>query len=344
MKMGSRQGTTGNSGKVKFLLCTVGTLLFALCLPARAQQPKKLVRVGYLSPQTAAREASRAEIIRSALKELGYIEGKNLALEYRYAEGKRSRIAELAAELVHLKPDALMVTGGELFIRAAKNATSTIPIIMTGPGPDPVDAGFIKSLAHPGGNITGVTYLSTELGGKRLELLKEAFPKISRIAVIYDQDAPGTAREVKEDLPVNARALGLTIRSWEVRKTADFEGVFAAVSKDRSDALYVPLTGALMRANAKRIAELSVKARLPALYGIRDSVEAGGLMYYGADLDDIHRRAAVYLDKIIRGAKPADLPVEFPPRLQMVVNLKAAKSLGITVPPILLARADEVIE
>jgi putative ABC transport system substrate-binding protein len=343
MKMGNRQGATCNNRKLKFLLRALGVLLLALCGSTEAQQPKKLVRVGYLSPQTAAREASRAETIRSALKELGYIEGKNLAFEYRYAEGKRSRIADLAVELVHLKPDAIMVTGGELFIRAVKNATSTIPIIMTGPGPDPISAGFVESLAHPGGNITGVVYLSTELGGKRLELLKEAFPKISRIAVLYDQNATGTAREVKQDLPVNARALGLTIRSWEVRNTADLEGVFAAVSKDRSDALYVPLTGALMRANAKRIAELSVKARLPALYGIRDSVEAGGLMYYGADLDDIHRRAAVYLDKIIRGAKPADLPIEQPTKFELIINLKAAKQIGITIPPNVLARADRVI-
>jgi putative ABC transport system substrate-binding protein len=332
---------------------TMSRLIFAcFCLlpvvfPAAtltwAQPMKKLVRIGYLSPQTAARESRRAETVRSALSELGYIEGKNLVIDYRYAEGNRGRIAELAAELVRLKVDAIMVTGGDLFIRAAKNATSTIPIIMTGPGPDPVKAGFIESLAHPGGNVTGVTYLSTELGGKRLELLKEAFPKISRIAIFYDQDAPGTAREVKEDLPVAARALGLTIRSWEVRSTADFEGVFAALSKDRPDALYVPLTGALMRANAKRIAEFSLKARLPALYGIRDSVEAGGLMYYGADLDDIHRRAAVYVDKILKGAKPADLPVEQPTKFELVINLKTAKQIGLTIPPNVLARADRVI-
>ena len=207
---------------------------------ARAQQPKKIPRIGYLSALDPARESARAEAIRLALRELGYIEGQNIAIEYRYAEGKRDRYPELAAELVRLKVDIIVVAGGTRWVQAAKNATKTIPIVMVGPGLDPVEAGLVESLARPGGNVTGLTNLTRELGGKRLELLKEAVPKVARVAVLYDPAIPGTAREVKEDLPVAARALGLTIRSWEVRAADGFEKVFAALNKQRPDGLYVP--------------------------------------------------------------------------------------------------------
>ena len=218
---------------------TLFALLFALCFPAEAQQPKKVPRIGYLSAADPARESTRSEAIRLALRELGYIEGQNIAIEYRYAEGKPDRAAELAAELVRLKVDIIVVAGGTPWIRAAKNATKTIPIVMTGAGIDPVEAGLVESLARPGGNVTGLTNLGRDLSGKRLELLKEAVPKLARVAVLYDPAFPSSVREVKEVLPVAARALGLTIRPWEVRAADDFEKVFAALSKERPDGLYV---------------------------------------------------------------------------------------------------------
>src|SRR4029077_11757682 len=211
-----------------------------------------------------------------------YIEGQNIATEYRYGEGKQDRFPELAAELVRLKVDLIVVGGGDDSIRAAMNATKTIPIVMVGAGRDPVRAGLVESLARPGGNVTGFTNFSRELGGKRLELLKEAIPKLVRVGVLHDPAIPGTTREVKEDLPAAARALGLTVRSWEVRAADDFEKVFAALNKQRPDGLYV-LGGQLMNANRKRIADLALKSRLPSVYGTRGYVEAGGLMSYGAD-------------------------------------------------------------
>ena len=206
---------------------------------AEAQQPKKVPRIGYLSSSDPATESARAEAIRLALRERGYIEGQNIAIEYRYAEGKRDRLPELAAELVRLKVDIIVVAGGDSLVRAAKNATKTIPIVMVGAGVDPVEAGLVESLARPGGNVTGLTNLTRELGGKRLELLKEAVPKLARVAVLYDPAIPGSVREVKEVLPVAARALGLTVQPWEVRAADGFEKVFAALNKQRPDGLYV---------------------------------------------------------------------------------------------------------
>ena len=218
----------------------VAVILLAVAVIADAQQPKKVPRIGYLSTTDPARESARSEAIRLALRELGYIEGQNIATEYRYAEGKRDRLPELAAELVRLKVDIIVVAGGATSVQAAKNATKTIPIVMVGTGIDPVEAGLVESLARPGGNVTGITNLTRELGGKRLELLKEAVPKLARVAVLYDPAIPGTVREVKEVLPVAARALGLTVRSWEVRDADGFERVFAALNKERPDGLYVP--------------------------------------------------------------------------------------------------------
>ena len=317
-------------------------LLFADSFPAEAQQPKKVPRIGYLSPTDPASESTRADGVRLALRERGHIEGQNIATEYRFAEGMLDRAPELAAELVRMKVDIIVVSGGDAWIRAAMNATKTIPIVMVGVGADPVEAGVIESLARPGGNVTGITNLSRELGGKRLELLKEAVPKLVRVAVFYDPANPGNVLEVKEVLPVAARALRLTLQPWEVRGTDDFGRVFAAVGKQRPDRFYVP-SALLLAANVKRIADFAVKSRLPSTYGTRAAVDAGGLMSYGADLADSYRRAAIYVDKILKGAKPADLPVEQPTKFELLINLKTAKQIGVTIPQKVLARADRVI-
>jgi putative ABC transport system substrate-binding protein len=260
---------------------TLCATLFALSYSATAQQPKKLPRLGYLSSGTAASESSRSEAIRLALRELGYIEGKNIAIEFRYGEGKIDRAPELAAELVRLKVDIIVAAGGVGQVRAAKNATKTIPIVMTGTGSDPVEEGLVKSLARPGSNVTGLTNLTRELGGKRLELLKEAVPKLARVAVLYNPAAPGSVREVKEDLPAAARALGLSIRSWEIRPPKGFEQLFAALNKQRPDGIYVT-SGPQMGANRKRIAGFALKNRLPSIYDNGEAVDAAGLISYGA--------------------------------------------------------------
>ena len=309
---------------------------------AHAQQPKKVPRIGYLSNLDPASESARAEGIRLALHERGYIEGQNIASEYRYAEGKRDRLPELAAELVRLKVDIIVAVGGDPLVLAVMNATKTIPIVMMGEGIDPVAAGFVESLARPGGNVTGITDISGVLVGKRLELLKEAVTKLARVAVLYE-GIPARVLEVKEVLPVAARALGLTLQPREVRAADDFEKVFAALSKQRPDGLYV-LGGNLMSANEKRIAGFALKSRLPSVYSVREAVDAGGLMYYGADLADSYRRVAYYVDRILKGAKPADLPVEQPKKFEFVINLKTAKQIGITIPQSLLYRADKVIK
>jgi len=327
-----------------FALSLVGTMLFALYASAEAQQPKKIPRIGYLAGQDPARESTRSEAIRLALRERGYIEGENIAIEYRYAEGKIDRQPELAAALVRLKVDIIVVAGGDTSIRAAKNATKTIPIVMMGRGSDPVVAGFVESLARPGGNVTGLTLLARELGGKRLELLKEAVPKLARVSVLYDPAVPTGVFEVKEVLPVAARALGLTVRAWEVRDADGFEKVFAALNKERPDGLYVPTGGTLIRSNGKRIAAFALKSRLPSVYNDREPVDAGGLMSYGADLADSYRRIAYFVDRILKGAKPAELPVEQPTKFEFVINLKTAKQIGLTIPPNVLARADRVIQ
>src|SRR5262245_20540886 len=319
------------------------TMLFALSFSASAQQPKKITRLGYLSPVDAATDSPRAEGIRLALRELGYIEGENIAMEYRYAKGKRDRYSELAAELVRLKVDIIVVATGDRYIRAAKNATRTIPIVMMGQGSDPVKAGLVESLARPGGNVTGVTALTRELGGKRLELLKEAVPKVARVAVLYDPANRPSVLELKEFLPAAARALKLTLQPWEVRAVDGFEKVFPALSKERPDGLYVPGSG-LMRANGKRIVGFALKSRLPSMYNNREYVEAGGLISYAADDADSYRRVAIYVDKILKGAKPADLPVEQPTKFELVINLKTAKQIGVKISPEVLARATKLIK
>jgi putative ABC transport system substrate-binding protein len=314
-------------------------MLLALPVAARAQQPKKVPRIGYLVATDPATESARLEAIRLALRERGYIEGQNIATEYRYAEGKSGRYPELAAELVRLKVDIIVVAGGSPAVRATMNATKTIPIVMVGGGPDPVEAGHVESLAHPGGNVTGITNLVGVLGGKRLELLKEAVPKFARVAVLYDPANPRVVLDVKEVLPVAARALRLTLQPWEVRPADGFEKVFAAMGKQRPDGIYVPSGSVLMRG----IVEFAIKSRLPSMYVDSSFVDAGGLMSYGADTAESYRRVAYFVDRILKGTKPAELPVEQPMRFELVVNLKTAKQIGVTIDPNLLARANRII-
>jgi putative ABC transport system substrate-binding protein len=309
---------------------------------AQAQQPKKVPRLGYLAANDPATDSARSEAIRLALRERGHIEGQHIATEYRYGEGKNDRLPELAAELVRLKVDIIVVSGGDPGIRAAKNATKTIPIVMMGSSADPVEAGYVESLARPGGNVTGLTNLTGELGGKRLELLNEAVPKLARVAFLYDPANPNAVLELKE-VQTAARALRLTIQPREVGAADDFDRVFAALNKQRPDGLYVT-GGPLMYANQKRTITFTSKSRLPSVYNRREDVEAGGLMSYGADLADSYRRVAYFVDRILKGAKPADLPVEQPKKFEFVINLKTAKQIGLTIPQWTLMKADKVIK
>ena len=310
--------------KKKITFLSLYAVLFALCVFAEAQQPKKIPRIGFLVATSPSVTAARIEGFRQGLRELGYTEGQNIGIEYRYADGSRNRLNDFAAELVRIKVDVIVVAGGDTWIRSAKNATKTIPIIMVGQGADPVEAGFVESLARPGGNVTGLTNLNRELGGKRLELLKDAVTKVSRIAVIYDPANTISVLQVKENLPVAARGLGLTVRSWEVRVAEDFDRVFTAVTKERQDGLYVPASP-LIGANQKRIVEFALKSRLPSMYYTREAVDAGALMSYGADLVHSYQRVATYVDKILKGAKPETLPVEQPTKFELTINLETAK-------------------
>jgi len=319
------------------------SMLLALPFPARAQQPKKVYRLGYLSSTDPASDSLRAQAIRRALRELGYMEGENIIIEYRHAVGKSDRQPELAAELVRIKVDLILIAGGDGTIQAAMNATKTIPIVLMGFGSDPVKAGFVESLARPGSNVTGFTMLTTELGGKRLELLKEAVPKLARVALLYDPNAPGITREVKEDIPVVARALKLNVQPWEVRDVSSLQKVFATLSKQRPDGLYAPGAGSVMTANQKRIADFALQNRLPSMYAGSNTVDNGGLMSYGADDAERYRRVAYFVDRILKGTKPAELPVEQPMKFDFVINLKTAKQIGLTIPQWTLMKADRVI-
>jgi putative tryptophan/tyrosine transport system substrate-binding protein len=321
-----------------FALCA---MLFALSVSAQAQQPGKIPRIGYLSNSDPATESARSEPIRLALRELGYIEGQNIAIEYLYAEGKRDRFLELAAELVRLKVDVI-VTTGPIVTRAAKEATSTIPIVMTNEG-DPVGTGFVASLARPGGNITGLSTLAPELGGKRLELLKEIIPQLSRVAVFGTSTLPDNAQRLRE-VELAAKAFGVKLQYLDVLGPKDIETAFRAAVKGRADAMLWQVAGGVANAHRTQILELAVKSRLPAIYHNSAYVDAGGLMTYSASATDLDRRAATYVDKILKGAKPADLPVEQPIKFEFIINLKAAKQIGLTIPPNVLARADKVIK
>jgi putative ABC transport system substrate-binding protein len=315
-------------------------MLFAFCFPAQAQQPTKIPRIGYLSPNSLSFNPARIEAFRQGLRELGYVEGKNIVIEYRNTEGKLDRLPSLAAELVRLKVD-IIVTTSPAPTRAAKEATSTIPIVFAQDG-DPVASGFVASLARPGGNITGLSTLAPELSGKRLELLKEVVPKLSRVAVFGTSTTPSTAPTIKET-ELAAGAFKVQLQYLDVLEPKDIETAFRTATKGRADAVLV-LAGPVVLFQRTQIAELALKSRLPAIYPQTEFTEAGGLMYYGANTPDMYRRAATYVDKILKGARPGDLPVEQPTKFELVINLKAAKQIGLTIPPTMLARADRVIK
>jgi putative tryptophan/tyrosine transport system substrate-binding protein len=306
---------------------------------ARAQPVAKLPTIGLLGTTTPPLESQRVAAFVQRLRELGWIEGRNFASEYRWAEGRRERLAEIAAELVRLKVDVI-VTVGTPSVIAAKQATSVIPIVFAGAG-DPVANNLVASLARPGGNVTGLSNQFPDLAGKRLELLHEAVPRLRRLAILVNVDNPAGMLETGQ-VQAAARTLGLEVVTLEIRRAEDIGSVFEAL-KGRADALYVQLD-LLTITNRIRISLLTLGARLPSMHGSREDVEVGGLMSYGPNLPDLFRRAGDYVDKILRGAKPADLPVEQPTKFDLVINLTAAKVLGIELPPTLLARADEVIE
>jgi len=325
----------------KSLFWLLTTVLLTSAPSGEAQQPTKIPRIGYLSPGDANGSGTSVEPFRQGLRDLGYIEGKNILIEYRYAEGKLDRIPTLVADFVQLKPDVLIVISLSS-IRAAKQATKTIPIIIMSTQ-DPVASGIIDSLAHPGGNITGLTRLTRELSGKRLELLKEAVPPLSRVAILWDANAPGPAIAFKE-YETAVRALKIRLQSLEVRDpNPDFEGAFQAAAKERANAL-IAITDPVLSRYRKRIADLAISNRLPSMYERIAWVEAGGLISYSANDADSFRRAASYVDKILKGAKPADIPVEQPTKFDLSINLGTAKALGLKIPEAFLLRADEVIE
>jgi ABC-type uncharacterized transport system substrate-binding protein len=315
-------------------------LLFALCFSAEAQQPAKVPRiigfVGVTSPSTIS---ARIDAFRQGLRELGYVEGTNIVIEYRWAEGKFDRLPDLAAELVRLKVEVI-VTGGPADTRAVKGATTTVPVVM-GFDNDPVGSGFVTSLARPGGNITGLSTLSPELSGKRLELLKEVVPKLSRVAVFGTSIQPGNAQSLRE-AELAAKAFGLQLQYLDVLDPKDVETAFRTAVSGRADAVLV-LQSPVFNPQRARLTDLAAKNRLPAMYAQPEYVESGGLMTYGPSMTDLFRRAAVYVDKILKGAKPADLPVEQPIKFEFIINLKAAKQIGLTIPPNVLARADKVM-
>jgi putative ABC transport system substrate-binding protein len=318
----------------------IGAMLFGLSFPAEAQQPKEVPRIGYLAAAPPSAVASRADAFRQGLRELGYVEGKNIVIEYRYAEGKLDRLPGFADELVRLKVDVI-VTGGPTPTRAAKEASSTIPIVMA-PDTDPVGSGFVASLARPGGNITGLATLNPELSGKRLELLKEIVPKLSRVAVLGTSTAQGSAQMLRET-ELAARTFGVKLQYQDVLSPKDIETAFREASKGRADGV-LTLANAVLLSKRTQITDLAVKSRLPVIYHRQEFVDDGGLMSYDANPNDLARRAATYVDKILKGAKPADLPVEQPIKFEFIINLKAAKQIGLTIPPNVLVRADKVIK
>ena len=315
-------------------------LLVALCSSADAQQPaKNIPRVAFLSLNRLTVQKDRVEAFRDALRKLGYIDGQNITVDYRFANNNTERMAELAAQVVHLKVDVI-VTSGSSATRPAKEATSTIPIVMMSDN-DPVASGFVISLARPGGNITGLTNVSGDLGDKRLELLKEIVPKLSRVAVL--RDLTNVTEGMGEgEIEPTARVLMIQTQRFELAKVQDFDGQFQAIMKWRPGGLMIA-GGPLMNGHRKRIVEFSAKSKLPAMYQRDEFVEAGGLVSYATSVIDLSRRAATYVDKILKGTKPSDLPVEQPTKFELVINLKAAKQIGLTIPPNVLVRADRVI-
>src|SRR5713226_1684133 len=323
----------------KIFRFALGALLLALSIPAEAQQPKKVPRIGFLSALSPSALSAWTEAFRQGLRELGYVEGKTFVVEYRWAEGKIERLPDLATELVRLKVDVI-VTSSAAPTRAAKEATTTIPIVM-GFDNDPVGNGFVASLAHPGGNITGLSTLAPEISGKQLELLKEIVPRLSRVAVLGSSTTPGSA-QARREIELAAGALKVQLQYLDVLSPKDIETVFREASKGRANAV-LALQSTVLISQRKQIADLAVKNRLPAIYYSVEFVEDGGLMTYSVSVNDSFRRAATYVDKILKGRKPADLPVEQPMKFEFIINLKAAKQIGLTIPHEVLARADKVI-
>ena len=325
-------------GKIFVLFLT--TILLTTPSATQAQQPTKVPRIGFLISSSRSVNAARFVKVLQGLRELGYEEGKNIVIEWRSGEGRFDRLAALAAELIRLKVD-IIVTAGPADTRAAREATSTIPIVMTFDN-DPVGNGFIASLARPGGNITGLSTLAPELSSKQLELLKEIVPKLSRVAILGNSTNPGNALALKE-IEAAAKAFGLKLQYLDILDPKAIETAFRTASKSGVEAILV-LGIPLLNSERKQLVELAVKNRLPAIYYTGDLVEAGGLMTYGVNRNDLARRAATYVDKILKGAKPAELPVEQPKKFELIINLKAAKQIGLTIPPNVLARADKVIK
>ena len=338
-------GRSERNKAIGFALCVLllalgflSTMLLALGIPAEAQQPK-VPRIGFLSSGYLS-STKDAEAFQQGLRELGYIEKQNIIVEYRYAEGVAERLPNLAAELVKLKVNVIVAIGTPA-AQAAQSATKTIPIVIAGVS-DPVGTGLVASLPHPGGNVTGLSNLYQDLGGKQLELLKEAFPKISRVAILWDPANAGHVRWLGE-LKIVAGALRVTLQPIGVHSPDDLEPAFAAIKTESANSLIV-LANPLTSNYRTRIVDFAIKSRLPAMYPISSFTEAGGLMSYGENPPDSRRRAAVYVDKILKGANPAELPVEQPTKFEFVINLKAAKQIGLTIPQTVLYRADKVIK
>jgi putative ABC transport system substrate-binding protein len=314
------------------------SVLLALPFPARAQQPARIPRIGIVIATSASFFSARVETFRQRLRERGYVEGKNILIEYRYAEGKRERLPDLAAELVRLKVDVIVTTPEAVL--AAKKASPTIPIVFVGAN-DPVGSGYVSSLARPGGNITGLSVMSPDLNGKRLELLKEAFPKVARVAFLWESG--GTRGNLRlTDMEAAAKALGVKLISLEVRSLDDFDSAFARAKRDGAQAL-ITTPSSLINTRQRQVLDFAAKNRLPAMYPTSEYVEAGGLMSYAPNYTDLWRRAADFVDKILKGTKPAEIPVEQPMKFEFVISLIAAKQIGVTVEPNVLVRADRVI-
>ncbi|MDO8700709.1 MAG: ABC transporter substrate-binding protein [Deltaproteobacteria bacterium] len=325
--------------RIKVIGFALGALLLALGFPATAQQPTKIPRIGFLVASSLSANLARTEAFRQGLRALGYVEGKNIVIEWRYAEGKADRLPSLAAELVRLKVD-IIVTAGPAVTHPVKEATTTIPIVMA-QDPDPVGSGFVASLAQPGGNITGLSSLALELSGKQLELLKVSIPKLSRVAVFGNSTRPGNAQALRE-IEIAAKAFGVKLQYLDVLSSKDIESAFRAASKGRAGAVLM-LGNPVATSQRAQITDLAVKNRLPAIYDRPEFVEDGGLMTYSVSQNDLFRRAATFVDKILEGRIPTDLPVEQPMKFELVFNLKAAKQIGLTIPPNVLVRANRVI-
>ena len=316
------------------------TMLFAVCSPTDAQQPTKIPRIGYLGVNSLNVNPDRREAFRQGVRELGYVEGKNIVIEWRSAEGKQDRLPALAAELVSLKVD-IIITGGPPSTRAAKQATVTIPIV-TAQYPDPVGDGLVVSLARPGGNITGLATLAPEISGKLLELLKEIVPRLSRVAVLGTSTQPGNTQSLRET-ELAARAFGVKVQFLDILSPKDIESAFRAAGKGHADGVLV-LQSPVINSQRAQVANLAVKSRLPGIFTQSEYVKAGGLVYYGANTVALFRRAPTFVDKILKGRKPADLPIEQPTKFELVINLKTGKQIGVTIPQRVLERADRVIK